>query len=120
MIRVVQWATRRMTSLGQLLSSLALKRLGSGRSLSLKCRKVRFLSVSILFVSDCVAGPAEADDIFFNGKDDAFLPDDPPDSDSDDSQGGKRPQVRYVYDAAAERTEQRLREGQAQQLVNGT
>lgn len=42
------------------------------------------------------------------------------DSDSDESgYPVKRPPVRYVYDAAAERTAQHLKEGHVSVLVNG-
>jgi len=55
------------------------------------------------------------DDIYFDDREDAvFLPDDQSDSDAEeDMDGWQRRPVRYVYDAAAERTQQRIREGQS-------
>lgn len=53
------------------------------------------------------------DDIYFDEREDnLFLPEDRSDSDSEeDMDGWQRRPVRYVYDAAAERTQQRIREG---------
>lgn len=58
---------------------------------------------------------AAFDDIYFDDREDnIFPPDDRSDSDSEeDMDEWQRRPVRYVYDAAAERTKQRIREGQA-------
>lgn len=57
--------------------------------------------------------PTFDDDIYFDEREDnLFLPEDRSDSDSEeDMDGWQRRPVRYVYDAAAERTQQRIREG---------
>ncbi|KIJ60449.1 hypothetical protein HYDPIDRAFT_139136 [Hydnomerulius pinastri MD-312] len=63
----------------------------------------------------------ESSNMFFgNNKEDPYNHDSAVDSDSDD--GGlipKRQATHYVYDAAAERTAQHLREGRVSVLVNG-
>ena len=58
------------------------------------------------------------DGTFYEQKGDPFPVDDQPHPDRDDgTEKGYRHQVHYVYDAAAERTQQRIQEGHA--LVNG-
>lgn len=65
--------------------------------------------------ADQTFGP---DDMLFEHKDDPFPLDDRPLSDQDNSPEGRyQHPVHYVYDAAAERTQQRIQEGHA--LVNG-
>ncbi|KAH7924445.1 hypothetical protein BV22DRAFT_1013288 [Leucogyrophana mollusca] len=61
-----------------------------------------------------------SDDIYYNQRENPYSRDGPTDSDSDD--GALTPRhhaTQYVYDAAAERTAQRLREGRVSVLVNG-
>ena len=59
----------------------------------------------------------DPDDIFYDQKEDVYHPEDRQDSDLDD--GTWQQSIHYVYDAAAERTQQRIREGQLSGLVNG-
>jgi hypothetical protein len=62
----------------------------------------------------------ESNNTFFGSRDDPFGRDSALESDSDDL--GLLPKLaptRYVYDAAAERTAQHLREGRVSFLVNG-
>lgn len=66
-------------------------------------------------------GPFDPDDIFYEHKDEPSYPmEDRLDLDPDEDVNGRWQQpVRFVYDAAAERTQQRIREGQSVGLVNG-
>lgn len=61
------------------------------------------------------------EDLYFDEEKNTFPADDSPDSDDpDEGDGWQHHRPAYVYDAVAERTLQRIREGQAQsQLVNG-
>jgi len=64
--------------------------------------------------------PFDTDDIFYEHRDEPYPVDDRLDSDSDEALGGRWPQTtRYVYDAAAERTQQRIRRGRVSTLVDG-
>ncbi|KAK7695193.1 hypothetical protein QCA50_002383 [Cerrena zonata] len=63
-------------------------------------------------VHDDADNPFDPDDIFYEHAPDSRQSDSLSGSDSDDPYGEhKRPQVNYVYDAAAERTKQRIKEG---------
>jgi hypothetical protein len=65
-------------------------------------------------------GPFDPDDIFYDHRDEQYPVEDKLDSDSDDLSGGLWSQpVHYVYDAAAERTQQRIRRGRVSTLVDG-
>lgn len=65
----------------------------------------------------CFHDAATLDDsIYFDDREEnVFLPDDLSESESEGDVGGwtQRRPVHYVYDAAAERTQQRIREGQS-------
>lgn len=58
--------------------------------------------------------------MFYEGSDEPYPTEGRPDSDSDDVSGGFwNHTTHYVYDAAAERTQQRLRRGRVSTLVDG-
>ncbi|CAL1694920.1 unnamed protein product [Somion occarium] len=58
-----------------------------------------------------VDNPFDPDDMFYDHGPDSRQSDSFSDSDSDDAySGSKRPHIHYVYDAAAERTKQRIKE----------
>lgn len=63
--------------------------------------------------------PFNPDDMFYERTDRDIRQDDSPDSDDDEARRRPWAPVHYVYDAVAERTQQRLREGQLASLVNG-
>ena len=55
----------------------------------------------------------DPEDIYFDENDNIFPSDNRSESDSGEDVDGWRRPVHYVYDAAAERTQQRIREGQS-------
>ncbi|KAI0082116.1 hypothetical protein K474DRAFT_1767913 [Panus rudis PR-1116 ss-1] len=55
--------------------------------------------------------PFDPDDMFYEHRPESRRSDEFSDSDSDEAYGHRRPPVHYVYDAAAERTQQRIKEG---------
>jgi len=64
--------------------------------------------------------PFDTDDIFYDNRDDPYPVENRLDSDSDEFITGRWQQTtRYVYDAAAERTQQRIRRGRVSTLVDG-
>lgn len=75
----------------------------------LKARSYRWLKVLLI---DLLLESFDPGDLLFESKDETSTLEDRPDSDSDGSQEKRWQQpVHYVYDAAAERTQQRIREG---------
>lgn len=65
-------------------------------------------------------GPFDTDDIFYEHRDEPYPVEERLDSDSDEALGSRWPQTtHYVYDAAAERTQQRIRRGRVSTLVDG-
>jgi YD repeat-containing protein len=67
-----------------------------------------------------ITGPFDTDDIFYDNRDDPYPVENRLDSDSDEFITGRWQQTtRYVYDAAAERTQQRIRRGRVSTLVDG-
>lgn len=73
---------------------------------------ILFFSISILSLYFHVTDPFDPDDMFYEHAPDSRQSDSISDSESDDPYGErKRHQVNYVYDAAAERTKQRIKEG---------
>lgn len=70
-------------------------------------------------ISGLVLEAFDPDDLYFDSDKDTFPLDERPESDRGDEGGDWQHQpVQYVYDAAAERTQQRIREGHAL-VVNG-
>jgi len=64
--------------------------------------------------------PFDTDDLFYDHRDEPYHAEDRVESDSDEASGGRWPQTtHYVYDAAAERTQQRIRRGRVSTLVDG-
>jgi len=64
--------------------------------------------------------PFDPDDMFYDHRDELYPVEDRLDSDSDELSGGRWSQTtHYVYDAAAERTQQRIRRGRVSTLVDG-
>jgi hypothetical protein len=69
----------------------------------------------------------DPDEVFYSQKDDTYsiADSDHYNNDSDDSSDSSRwhshkhPAVNFVYDAVAERTQQRLKEGHQNLLING-
>jgi hypothetical protein len=62
----------------------------------------------------------DTDEMFYGHRDEPYPADTRVDSDSDELCGGRWPQTtQYVYDAAAERTQQRIRRGRVSTLVDG-
>lgn len=67
-----------------------------------------------------VTGTFDTDEMFYGHRDEPYPADTRVDSDSDELCGGRWPQTtQYVYDAAAERTQQRIRRGRVSTLVDG-
>jgi hypothetical protein len=67
-----------------------------------------------------IIGAFDTDDIFYEHRDDPYPVENRLDSDSDEFSGGRWQQTtHYVYDAAAERTQQRIRRGRVSTLVDG-
>jgi len=62
----------------------------------------------------------DTDEMFYDSRDEPYHADTRVDSDSDEVSGGRWLQTtQYVYDAAAERTQQRIRRGRVSTLVDG-
>jgi hypothetical protein len=62
---------------------------------------------------------SDADDLFHDSRDEQYPTDNRVDSDSDELSGRWQQPTKYVYDAAAERTQQRIRRGRVSTLVDG-
>jgi len=62
---------------------------------------------------------SDANDLFHDARDEPYPPDNRVDSDSDEVSGRWQQPTKYVYDAAAERTQQRIRRGRVSTLVDG-
>lgn len=74
----------------------------------------------VLLLMSSFAGAFDTDDIFYDHRDDPYPVANKLDSDSDEFSGGRWQQTtHYVYDAAAERTQQRIRRGRVSTLVDG-
>jgi hypothetical protein len=67
-----------------------------------------------------ITGAFDTDDIFYDHRDGPYpVVENRLDSDSDEFSTGRHQTTHYVYDAAAERTQQRIRRGRVSTLVDG-
>lgn len=96
------------------------KALGKRKVIEAEPDRTFFPSIHDGIAANFVTGASDANDLFHDARDEPYPPDNRVDSDSDELSGGRWQQpTKYVYDAAAERTQQRIRRGRVSTLVDG-